>query len=181
MRRGTTSSDEGKLKLMLQEGGSARRTATRRWLRAMRAKIIFRAVRESSAISRGKQSRAEAPIVPRGGVTAGSAPGQHLSTSSTPVPPTTSPVAMSKQFQFKLVLLGKFVQVLCRSGRLTARLQVNPQWASRGKAPLAPIPQEQSLKIPSFSLVLRFVKDQFDDYRESTIGGTSTRHPCGMV
>lgn len=119
--------------------------------------------------------------MPRGGVTAGSAPGQHLSTSSTPVPPTTSPVAMSKQFQFKLVLLGKPVPVVCQNGRLTARLQVNPQWASRGKAPLAPIPQEQSLKISSFSLVLRFVKDQFDDYRESTIGGTSTRHPCGMV
>ncbi|KAG6380776.1 hypothetical protein JVT61DRAFT_5160 [Boletus reticuloceps] len=40
---------------------------------------------------------------------------------------------MSKQFQFKLVLLGE---------------------SAVGKS----------------SLVLRFVKDQFDDYRESTIG-----------
>ncbi|KAJ8503596.1 hypothetical protein ONZ45_g10730 [Pleurotus djamor] len=43
---------------------------------------------------------------------------------------------MSKQFQFKLVLLGE---------------------SAVGKS----------------SLVLRFVKDQFDDYRESTIGGMS--------
>jgi len=41
---------------------------------------------------------------------------------------------MSKQLQFKLVLLGE---------------------SAVGKS----------------SLVLRFVKDQFDDYRESTIGG----------
>ncbi|PVG00919.1 putative GTP-binding protein ypt5 [Serendipita vermifera] len=43
---------------------------------------------------------------------------------------------MSRQFQFKLVLLGE---------------------SAVGKS-------------RSFSLVLRFVKDQFDDYRESTIG-----------
>ncbi|KAI3622674.1 gtp-binding protein ypt5 [Moniliophthora roreri] len=45
---------------------------------------------------------------------------------------------MSKQFQFKLVLLGKIYSF--------------------------------SYIFPYLRLVLRFVKDQFDDYRESTIG-----------
>ncbi|CAK5280684.1 unnamed protein product [Mycena citricolor] len=57
---------------------------------------------------------------------------------------------MSKQFQFKLVLLGE---------------------SAVGKSRSLPIHAVPTTDVNcSFSLVLRFVKDQFDDYRESTIG-----------
>jgi len=62
-----------------------------------------------------------------------SSPAPPLSLNALPAPSTADSNQMSKQFQFKLVLLGE---------------------SAVGKS----------------SLVLRFVKDQFDDYRESTIG-----------
>ena len=85
------------------------------------------------------------------------------------LPLTTDPKQMSKQFQFKLVLLGvhtsrTFWQFL------TLALQESPQLASLGTphpSATPACPRNSSV----FSLVLRFVKDQFDDYRESTIGG----------
>ncbi|KAJ2918366.1 hypothetical protein MD484_g2049, partial [Candolleomyces efflorescens] len=56
---------------------------------------------------------------------------------------------MSKQFQFKLVLLGEL--------------------AVSSLPPPLTSPTGESA-VGKSSLVLRFVKDQFDDYRESTIG-----------
>jgi len=76
---------------------------------------------------------------------------------------------MSKQFQFKLVLLGMH-QSRTFWPFLTLALQESPQLASRG----TPHPSATPARLRNSSvssLVLRFVKDQFDDYRESTIGG----------
>ncbi|KAI8981177.1 GTP-binding protein RAB5 [Trametes punicea] len=61
---------------------------------------------------------------------------------------------MSKQFQFKLVLLGE-------SAVGKSRYSITASVVARN---------ELCLELPVISLVLRFVKDQFDDYRESTIG-----------
>lgn len=47
--------------------------------------------------------------------------------------------------------------------------QARVPWASPGKTPW--VGACHSIPTPVPSLVLRFVKDQFDDYRESTIGG----------
>lgn len=59
---------------------------------------------------------------------------------------------MARQFQFKLVLLGESAVGKSRFGSRTTPSNASAQRTTR-------------------SLVLRFVKDQFDDYRESTIGG----------
>ena len=53
--------------------------------------------------------------------------------------------------------------------RSTLELQESPLSESRG-ASHSPTPSRHARSSVS-SLVLRFVKDQFDDYRESTIGG----------
>lgn len=76
---------------------------------------------------------------------------------------------MSRQFQFKLVLLGAQTFQTLYEISLLSHHQVNPQWASLGEHNHS----RRSVRIlnPAISLVLRFVKDQFDDYRESTIGG----------
>jgi len=81
---------------------------------------------------------------------------------------------MSRQFQFKLVLLGA-LQTGSRdldSDPLDRRIcgrkvQVRVCWA--GVVP-------PKADVGACSLVLRFVKDQFDDYRESTIGGKNLFH-----
>lgn len=83
----------------------------------------------------------------------------------------SSTTHMSKQFQFKLVLLGQSLH-LPRSYYSLSFRRVRSR-------------KVQVVHSPSFpaccslcpSLVLRFVKDQFDDYRESTIGGQSNSQP----
>ncbi|KAF8665481.1 hypothetical protein AX16_000497 [Volvariella volvacea WC 439] len=77
---------------------------------------------------------------------------------------------MSKQYQFKLVLLGLFFIVLlvCRP--------YSPVFAHRrvcgGQVEVSDsrYVHIRALFHNNSSLVLRFVRDQFDDYRESTIG-----------
>jgi hypothetical protein len=87
---------------------------------------------------------------------------------------------MSKQFQFKLVLLGKFsketrdvsLSIFCIDRRVRrGQIQV---YAQQSRSPAI------SYLCPS-SLVLRFVKDQFDDYRESTIGGLLGYFSCVII
>lgn len=79
---------------------------------------------------------------------------------------------MSRQFQFKLVLLGTLLQfqLLLKGDRLIRVVQGRVQWASPRRWPQQS--RRRLLKVyTTCRLVLRFVKDQFDDYRESTIGG----------
>lgn len=76
---------------------------------------------------------------------------------------------MSKQFQFKLVLLGMYSPCRLHKKSLIHSSQVSRQLGSPGQGIAFCC---GSVTQPSCnSLVLRFVKDQFDDYRESTIGG----------
>lgn len=76
---------------------------------------------------------------------------------------------MSKQFQFKLVLLGMCSPCRLSKSSLTHSCQANRQLGSPGQGVTFCC---GFIVQPSCnSLVLRFVKDQFDDYRESTIGG----------
>lgn len=79
---------------------------------------------------------------------------------------------MSKQFQFKLVLLGKY-QVMLQAIR-NAQLSDYRRICGREVEVTYLSCTGYNSHSMAFSLVLRFVKDQFDDYRESTIGGT----PC---
>ena len=96
--------------------------------------------------------------------------------ATTPPPSSTNSTTnfkqMSKQFQFKLVLLGTHQPRTLRRF-LTLALQESPPSASPGAFTLLHPPATLAyLRNSSVSsLVLRFVKDQFDDYRESTIGG----------
>jgi len=79
---------------------------------------------------------------------------------------------MSRQFQFKLVLLGALshLWLLLDVERLTCVVQARVQWANPRRWPQQAC--GRLLKVYTICrLVLRFVKDQFDDYRESTIGG----------
>ena len=79
---------------------------------------------------------------------------------------------MSRQFQFKLVLLGTSLhfRLPLDGEQLTCVLQARVQWASPRRWPQQAL--SRLLKVYIICrLVLRFVKDQFDDYRESTIGG----------
>lgn len=62
---------------------------------------------------------------------------------------------------FKLVLLGESA---VGKSRCVAGVGANVCYRSEGSPNCL------------VSLVLRFVKDQFDDYRESTIGGEDKRH-----
>lgn len=75
---------------------------------------------------------------------------------------------MSKQFQFKLVLLGMYSARLITTVSLIC-IQVNLQLESLGEP--STCLRRSTAANNLTSLVLRFVKDQFDDYRESTIGG----------
>ena len=79
---------------------------------------------------------------------------------------------MSRQFQFKLVLLGVLLrfQSLLDAEQLICVVQARVQWASPRRWPQQVLSRLLSVYIIC-RLVLRFVKDQFDDYRESTIGG----------
>jgi hypothetical protein len=74
---------------------------------------------------------------------------------------------MSKQFQFKLVLLGSFLDLFY--------LSLPDFYHRRVGCWKIEVTASQfcgsSLLTSVSSLVLRFVKDQFDDNRESTIGG----------
>ena len=59
-----------------------------------------------------------------------------------------------------------------RSCALTTLLGESAVGKSRYTLPLPSVSPRDADTRRSSSLVLRFVKDQFDDYRESTIGGT---------
>ena len=75
---------------------------------------------------------------------------------------------MSKQFQFKLVLLGMYSAQLSINISLMC-IQANLLLENLGEPIICML--WSSVANDVTSLVLRFVKDQFDDYRESTIGG----------
>src|SRR5258706_1799995 len=82
---------------------------------------------------------------------------------------------MSRQFQFKLVLLGTSLhfRLPLDGERLMCVVQARVRWASPRRCSQQAL--SRSLKVNFICrLVLRFVKDQFDDYRESTIGGWSS-------
>lgn len=79
---------------------------------------------------------------------------------------------MSKQYQFKLVLLGNSNDQYVRILLIKPVIQANLQWGNQGVLSLLDMAGPVLTTLIYNSLVLRFVKDQFDDYRESTIGGT---------
>lgn len=79
---------------------------------------------------------------------------------------------MSKQYQFKLVLLGNSNDHYVRILLIKPVIQANLQWGNQGVLSLLDMAGPVLTTLIYNSLVLRFVKDQFDDYRESTIGGT---------
>lgn len=80
---------------------------------------------------------------------------------------------MSKQFQFKLVLLGMyFISKEPMNYWRIPSAQANQPSESQGEWCTVALSAPQ---LSDCSLVLRFVKDQFDDYRESTIGGEYSR------
>ena len=86
---------------------------------------------------------------------------------------------MSKQFQFKLVLLGThpfyagwLVVNIGRRRVCCWQVEVLPAFSHQ----FATLVHPRNSSAPS--LVLRFVKDQFDDYRESTIGGEPRWSTC---
>ena len=79
---------------------------------------------------------------------------------------------MSKQFQFKLVLLGQWSPPTVSYASYASflrRIRCGEVQVSHCHFCLALFGLLRPLVL--YSLVLRFVKDQFDDYRESTIGG----------
>ena len=80
---------------------------------------------------------------------------------------------MSKQYQFKLVLLGKvsFAYLVTNRYSLTIVDRRICGWEIQVLSCSMIPPDSPDVLSDHNSLVLRFVKDQFDDYRESTIGG----------
>ena len=82
--------------------------------------------------------------------------------------PSVTTSTMSKQFQFKLVLLGMYSARHNINESLIC-IQANLRLENLGEFIICM--HRSSAANNLTSLVLRFVKDQFDDYRESTIGG----------
>jgi len=74
-------------------------------------------------------------------------------------------------FQFKLVLLGAWRCYGSRWTRRSSTRALTKAAVLRGDGGHAPPPPGDSA-VGKSSLVLRFVKGQFHEYQESTIGGT---------
>jgi Ras family len=75
----------------------------------------------------------------------------------------------SRFAQFKLVLLGKGLSFSRQSHLLTVLIRRICSWKGTFESFHCTLSAAAAESTQS-SLVLRFVKDQFDDYRESTIG-----------